>query len=139
MYELLNNSDDEDLAILEEQDDGWEYTSGNESENDERLTPVVAGEIDVQGEDDSDIENNMNEENVIPRKRKKRSDMMAQKFIWKETDLKPSLHTFDMAKSGCLLENLPEKPNVLEVFECFVTYEFVQEIVLHSHMYLNTL
>ncbi|KAG5891124.1 hypothetical protein JTB14_022236 [Gonioctena quinquepunctata] len=77
----------------------------------------------------------MNEENVIPHKRKKRSDMMAQKFIWKETDLKPSLHTFDMAKSGCLLENLQEKPNVLEVFECFVTNEFVQEIVLHSHMY----
>ncbi|KAG5866995.1 hypothetical protein JTB14_031557 [Gonioctena quinquepunctata] len=125
MYELSNNSDDEDLVILEEQDDGWEYSSGNESENDERLTLVVAGEIDVQGEDDSDIENNMNEENVIPRKRKKRSDMMVQKFIWKETDLKPSLHTFDMAKSGCLLENLSEKPNVLEVFECFVTNEFV--------------
>lgn len=122
---ILMNSDNEE----ENFDNEWldnEHSSDSENEH----VPDAMEDSVKLTETGSDIDNKP--------KRPKISDD-STKFIWKNTNFIPALFEFDVSESGCRIENLAEEPTVLEIFEHFVSEEFIEQIVSESIKYKDYL
>lgn len=136
LYDILANSDSEDEYFgLRNHENESEISS--ESENEENQNGLcVLGDIEPDLGDQSSSSEDSSEP-VQPKKRRTLHDK--SDFNWRKIDLQPILHDFDNVNSGCLLQSLSDDPTPLEIFENFMSLDFINEIVTQSNLYFDFL
>ncbi|KAK9702516.1 hypothetical protein QE152_g29906 [Popillia japonica] len=132
LIDIWANSDEEEILDGNPEnepmeDDGWCNLSDSDDDDDENELPKVENEVFDGGKSDSnDMGDDENGDSNVSIPNKRHKVTYNASFKWKKQDLHPILHDFDNNNSGCNIPNMEENPSILEIFEMFITRDFVE-------------